>query len=200
MTELQQNRYDQLLRRVADLKGAGSKVNDVLQELFPMIDVENVPGELLLLMGTRICQGAVTITGAAGQAGRVQVFNPVGSGFIITVTSIIASYTSNALVRIGTTTTALTTGVGTETFRDRRLLATSRPVGQIRSLSSVALTGANLLFRTLATTPVKLTDPNGLAVLPPGTGYEIGTGTLAIETAASFLWRERVAQPSELNL
>jgi len=59
VTELQQNRYDQLLRRVGDLKGPGSKVNDVLQELFPTIDVENVPGELLFLMGTHIGLGVL---------------------------------------------------------------------------------------------------------------------------------------------
>jgi len=200
VTELQQSRYDQLLRRVGDLKGPGSKVNDVLQELFPMIDVENVPGELLLLMGTRLCAGASQGTGSVGEAFRIQVFNPVDSGMLITVTSLIASYTTNAVVRIGTTETALTTGIGTEVFRDRRLALTDTPVGEIRQVSSVALTDANLIFRTLAGTPVKLTDPNGLAVLPPGTGLEVGTTNLAIETAASFLWRERVAEPSELNL
>ena len=39
MSQLQQSRYDQLLRRVGDLKGPGSKVNDVLHELFPMFDL-----------------------------------------------------------------------------------------------------------------------------------------------------------------
>ncbi len=45
--ELQQNRYDQLIRRVGGIIGPGSKVVEALGELFPVIDVENVPGELL---------------------------------------------------------------------------------------------------------------------------------------------------------
>lgn len=199
MNLIQQNRYDQLLRRVGDLKGGGSKLTEILGELFPMIDVENVPGELLRLMGTDICQGAGFRTAAAGEAPRVQLFNPFSSGKLVTLTTLIVSVDAVSDIRIATTIIPLTTGIGTETFRDRRQLITNRPSGQIRTDSTVALADANLRWHDETLSPVILTDPNGLAVLSPGSGYEVGTTTRGPGIAVSFIWRERVAEPSELS-
>lgn len=200
MSELQQNRYDQLLRRVGDLKGPGSKVNDALSELFPVIDVERVPGELLILMGTDICVGAGQLLGAAGQVGRIQVFNPVGSGKIITVTTVLMTANVTTTLRMGISTTALTSGIGTETFRDTRRPAGSRPTGQMRQQSSVALAGANWQFNAISQTTVPLHDENGIAVLQPGFGLDVSPAAPAFTTVATFMWRERVAEPSELNI
>lgn len=199
MYEVLQNRWDQLIRRVSASVGPGSRVSETLTELFPVIDVERVPGELLLLGGTRLSSGASQITGAAGQSGRLQVFNPAGSNQIITVTSVVVSTTANDQIRIATSNTALTTGVGTEIFRDRRLPLTGRPTGQIRSDSLVALADGHLLVRVLASDNFSLEDENGLAVLPPGSGYEVGSQTNQIALTVSFLWRERAAEQSELS-
>ena len=199
MTELQQSRYDQLLRRLGDLKGPGSKVNDVLQELFPTVDVESVPGELLALMGTRLCIGAATVTGSAGQSARIQVFNPLGSGMIAAVSSVLMTGTGTQNFRYAISNTALTTGVGTEVFRDGRFGVVPRPVCQIRTDDTVALTDAHGLIRLVPSVTYTLEDLNTVAVLPPGSGFEVGSSAFATLISVTFNWRERVAEPSELN-
>jgi len=200
LTEIQQSRYDQLLRRVCDLKGPGSKVNDALTELFPMIDVENVPGELLMLAGTRICMGGGTLAGVAAQAITAQLFNPVDSGKLITVTRVYAAWLGSTTVRWGTTVVSLATPIGTERFRDTRLIVPAAPSGEIHQLSRVPLaTGINQA-RLANNDTFELNDPNGVAVLAPGTGFEIGNATLDLDIHYGFNWRERVAEPSELNL
>lgn len=199
MTEIQQSRYDQLLRRVADLKGAGSKVNDVLEELFPVLDVERVPGELLWLSGTRLCVGASTGIGAVGETFRIQVFNPVGSGVLATVSTALFDVDAISNMRAGITTTALATGVGTEVFRDGRRAANAQPTCQIRTESTVAKTDANYFTRVIANVMNTLQDTNELAILSPGVGFEIGSDTTAKTIHVTFLWRERVAEPSELS-
>lgn len=197
---LQQNRYDQLIRRVGGIIGPGSKVNEVLSELFPVISLEELPAELLILGGTDICVGAATITGAAGETGRAQVFNPVGSGRILTVEQALISISAGSVIRMATTVTPLATGLGTEVFRDRRRPVDTRPGGQIRSESTVALTDANWSFNALTNTIISVTDPNGLAVLPPGSAFEVGPGTVALTLRLTLTWRERNALESELNL
>lgn len=199
MFEIQQNRYDQLLRRVGGLIGPGAKVGEVLSELFPMIDVERVPGELLLLMGTRIAIGGGIFTSAAGQSPKVQLFNPVDSGNIITVTRLTVSAGSNVLIRFGPVNLALTTGIGTETFRDMRLPLTDRPIGEIRQESAVALADGTGQVLVSPNIPFILEDPNGVVVLPPGTGFEIGRDDQLSTIVHYWNWRERVAEPSELN-
>lgn len=199
MTELQQNRYDRLLRRVGDLKGPGSKVNDVLEELFPTIDVENVPGELLWLMGTRLCQGGGIVAGVAAVRSKMQVFNPVGSGKLVTITDVHAGVVGNTTtMRWGIGVTALTTENNSEVFRDTRELPPTAPTAQVRTETSATLSTGTSQTRQLQNQDLHLFDPNGLAVLAPGTGFEIGVSTNDIDLLVGFMWRERQAEPSEL--
>ena len=199
-SELQTPRYDQIIRRAGGIIGPGSKVSEALSELFPVLDVEQLPGELLLLGGTAISEGASTVFSAAGETPRIQVFNPVASGVLLTISSAVVSVSATTTMRSATSIIALTTGVGTEVFRDRRQSAVSRPSGQIRTDSTVALTDANTLFRVLANSTVFVTDPNSLAVLPPGAGFEFGSESVASQMWVTFYWRERVGLESELNL
>lgn len=198
--ELQQNRYDQLLRRVGALVGGGSKVSEVLSELFPMIDVENVPGELLLLGGTRLAFGGGTLTGAAGQRGKMQVFNPEDSNNIMTVTQLIVSVGTESVVRWGRSTAALTSGISTQIYRETRIPLTNLPLGQIRQESSVPQAPGTNQVRLNSSIPFILNDPNGIMILAPGEGLEVGPDLVAIALYTAFSWRERVAERSELNL
>ena len=198
--ELQQNRYDQLLRRVGGLIGGGSKVSEVLGELFPVIEVERLPGELYLLAGTRLAFGSISPTGAAGESARTQLFNPADSGQLITVESCLVATVNLQIVRYTVSNAALTTGSGTGRFRDSRMGVTQLPVGQIRQDSTVALTDATGQYSVNANTPTRLPGPNGLAVLSPGFGFEVGATNAATRIFVTFTWRERVAEQSELNL
>jgi len=175
-------------------------VGDALNELFPTIDVENVPGELLAIMGTDVCVGASSLTGAAGQTPKIQLFNPAGSRTLITVSTIVFSSLTASTARIAINNTALSTAVSTQQFRDRRKILTSRPVGTIRQVSSVPLTDAHMLIQVLAATPNTIDDRNGIAVLNPGSGIEVSHGTPAGSLTCTFFWRERVGEPSELTL
>lgn len=199
MSAIQQNRWDQLLRRAADLKGPGSKVNDALTELFPTFDVEKVPAELYKLGGIDICFGGSTVTGAAGQNGRLQLFNPAGSGKLVTCTSFTVSLSGTGIIRYGTVTGPFTSAA-TQLFRDTRGPFAELPTAFIGTRSEVGFGPANGQFRLLANTPYTMDSRNSMAVLAPGTGIEVGPNILAAAMNVTFFWRERVAEPSELNL
>jgi len=196
VTELQQNRYDQLLRRVGDLKGPGSKVNDVLQELFPTIDVENVPGELLFLLGTRIGWGAAAKAPTAGKKAAIQLFNPEGSGQLVTVSTVLISGATLGDYTWGTSSSGLGTNTGIPRLRDLRLGSNEQGVSQLRT--SADQVAQNLgRFRSNGGLLNTLTDGNSFCVLSPGTGITI-VGDTDVVISVSFFYRERIAEPSEL--
>lgn len=200
MTELQQNRYDQLMRRVGDLKGPGSKVNDALSELFPTIDVERVPPELLILGGTDACYAAVTITAAVAQFATSSIFNPVDSGKIITVTSFLAGTKINTDLFWGRRNTELSSGLGVQRFKDSRRPFTSLPSAAISILS--AATSGDIDGRTIVEPDVSryIQDIDSLAILSPGFGFQVAMASSNARLDVTWNWRERAAEPSELNL
>jgi len=204
MTEIQQTRWDRTVRRVANIVAPGSMVADALNELFPIFDVENLPGELFLLGGTQLCIGSASVAAGGGVFPRVQIRNPVDSGHIITVTSFVAAHNATPAVdmRWGLNATILTTGTGGETFREgrTRLSAAGRPVGQI-FVDSLAIPGPlDGRTRVEINVPFIQDDPNSICVLPPGIGLEVSTNTAAHTLLVTFYWRERPAEPAELNL
>ncbi len=199
-TELQQTRYDQMVRRAGGIIGPGSKVGEVIPEMFPMFDLEDPPAELQVLGGTRMGFGGSTLAAVAAQAGRFQLFNPAGSGHIITVTMWSVQTTSGThTVRYGVVNQAIAT-VGTQRFADTRGRFTALPVGQINAVTSVALAPATGQYRALGATPNLAHFNKGIFVLGPGTGLEIGTASVNTVVFGTFHWRERPALESELNL
>lgn len=199
MSELQQNRYDRLVRRVGGMIGPGSKVNEVLAEVFPSIDVEPSRGELMLLGDQAICMGGGVITGAVGEAPRASLFNPDGSNVLITITGVEVSVVATATIRYGRRDSALAATISTQIFRDYRLAAGAGPVGLISQLSSVAFASATGQFRVASNVRIMLEPENSIAVLPPNTGFEIGSAAVTGTLHYTFFWRERVAEESELN-
>ena len=199
--EVQQTRWDRIIRRVSGSIGPGSRVSETISELFPMVDVERVPGELLMLGGTAICNGGGTIAAIAGQAPIAQLFNPVGSGNLITLTGVRVTFGgTNSTVRWGTTLVAVGTIIATQVFRDTRRILPALPIGQVRQNSQVAFATATNQLTLSANTIFHIEDPNGVAVLTPGTGFEIGNDALTDRIRYSFYWRERPAEESELSL
>lgn len=196
--EVQQNRWDQLIRRVGGSIGPGSRVSESLSELFPVLDVERVPGELLLLGGTRLCWGGTTFAPGGVLTSRVQLFNPADSGALVTPTLVNFQSDTAQRIRIAVTETALLTGTGLERFRDTRLPLLGRPIAQIRTEGTVALTDAIVQFDVAADENIILEDKNELCVLKPGAGYEFGGNTAATRIFVNFWWRERIAEKSEL--
>ena len=199
MTDLQQNRYDKLIRRLGDLKGAGSMVNDVLTELFPMIDVENVPGELLALMGTRLGFGGSTVAGVVAEIPKIQIFNPAGSEMLITVTRVIASVGSTTTIEMDTTVGLIGDTVSSRKFRDLRFGVANTTTADIRFLSDAGGIPGTFTARVSSNSPLQISDRNGVCVLSPGSGLTVASTGTNVDLAVTFFWRERLAEASELN-
>jgi len=199
LTEIQQSRYDQLLRRVGDLKGPGSKVNDALTELFPMFDVENMPAELLLLSGTRLCMGRVIVAaGGATFFGQTLLANPANSGFLATIHDIAVVPGAGMDAVMGPTQNSLTPS-GQTAFVDSRVFGEGTVCG-IQSVNNLLVTGSDFFrVRLSAGNRIHLATP-AFAVLAPGGRFMVSAGTADTAITVSYLWTERVAQPSELNL
>lgn len=200
--EIQQTRYDQLVRRVAGIIGPGSKVSQVITELFPMINVEDPPTELLLLGGTGICFGGGTGTAIVAQFMSTQLFNPADSNKLLTITKVfITSSLADMTVLWGVLPVQFPGGGPvSQTFSDTRRSAPNTPVGVVSQRSSVTQAIAIGQARTPLNVPFELSSENGVAVLAPGTGFEMGSTTAADTIFYSYYWRERTALPSELNL
>jgi len=198
LTELQQNRYDQLLRRVGDLKGPGSKVNDALTELFPMIDVENVPSELLLLSGTRLCIGRGFEAALAANFGQIMLRMPGGTGSIATILSVIVfSPTAQALTLGPTLNTYTNTEV--EAFTDGRIFGQGT-VAKVLG-DRLLVVGSNFMHHQVNGVDATVyTPPRGFAVVTPGTAFSVSNTVVNTAIEVSFLWTERVGQPSEFSL
>jgi len=198
-SEIQQNRYDRLLRRVAGIIGPGSKVSEALTELFPVLDVESVPSELLILAGTNTSFGGGTIVGAAAQAPKMGLFNPLGSNTIITLTDVFMTQSSaNSVVRWGLNTNQLANVIATEQFTDTRRPITDRPVGQVGTESAVAFANATGQMRVTQNQEVHLFPRNDIVMLRPGIGFEIGGTILTSTMWCTFYWRERPMEASEV--
>ena len=199
MYEVQQTRWDRIIRRVSGSLGPGSRVSETLSELFPMIDVENVPGELLLLGGTRLCHGGLVLAASAGNRGKIQLFNPTDSGHLVTVTRIFIRSAATGAVRVAMDAAARTNDSTAARYRDTRLGITEEPVAQLRSENTAtAIAGIVQLF-TIADVQQDIRDENSVAVLAPGTGITFGPDAINTASSGSFFWREREALPSELQ-
>jgi len=198
--ELQQARYDKLLRRVGGIIGPGAKISEVLGELFPVLDVENPPIELLALMDTRLAGGGVSRAATAAVNTRVQLFNPLGSGKLMKISQVAVRPGANQLIAMGIVDTALGTNANVARFFDSRFSTTVTPVGQVRFGTNVALAPAIHLVFIDTGKSMLIENLKGVAVLSPGFGFQVSTSTVNTAILVSFLWEERPVEQSELNL
>jgi len=198
--EVQQTRWDRLVRRVSGSIGPGSRVGETLSELFPVLDVERVPAELLILGGTNLCFGGASVSAPVLEQGFGQLVNPVDSNTIVTLTTFTFAANLFGTIRWGRTNTTLGAAIGTETFRDTRRVLTTNPLAQVRSGSQVGVVGGTCQARHANTGTFTFTDTNEVIVLGPGGIFEIGTDAVNAVISFSFYWRERPAEESELSL
>jgi len=199
MTELQIGRYDQLLRRVGDLKGPGSKVSDVLAEVFPTFDLENVPMELLALGGWRPAWQSTERPAQATQVSASQLQNPAGSGKIAVITTLQLRIDSATFIQVQISATTFGTPVA-GLFRDSRF-GVPRSTTMLASSADNVTVGGGLRLRVVPDPPGQYTfhDPNGIAVITPGTNLDCGTVNINRLMTVNYWWRERQAEPSELK-
>ena len=198
MGEIQQGRYDRLLRRTTAQVGPGSKVGNSLEDLFPTLEVENTPSELLRAVGWKLGGGQTIRVPAAGLRAAIQLFNPAGSQHLIVLTGIIVSVTPISSITSGPAFAVLTRASIPGQQRDTREGVLMETVGLIQDEDNGAV--ANIQnFVAPANTNILLSDPNDIAVLAPGTGWRLTTAAVDIQLRVSFSYRERVAEPEELD-
>lgn len=198
-SEIQQNRYDQMIRRVGGIVGPGSKVAEALTELFPVLELENLPNELQILSGTHIGFGGSSSIGAIAEFPSVQLFNPANSGKIVTITGLYMSLNSQGVIRLGIEGATRGAAVLSESFADSRLGLGANITAQIFFASNVAETKSTGRIFLDTRGKQMLQDHYGLFVLGPGTGLTVGAEEAVTTIQISFWWRERVAEQSELN-
>ncbi len=196
--ELQTARYDNLVRRLGGLLGPGSKVTETLSELFPVIETEKLPAELLFLGGWIIGMGTQTRNATVGETSRVQVFNPTDSGKIAVLTDV--HFTSGpALTTVDwQVNETIFPATANQVTRDTHAgfgVGTALVVGSL----ATGNTPAAGIFLIPADTTFHFHIDNGIAVLAPGSGVEFGTNADNRTLVSTFFWRERIALPSELN-
>jgi len=197
MGRIQQTRYDHLLRRTTDQYGGDSKVGEALEDLFPVLDVESGPMELLRTTGWKFGMGSHNRISAAATTNVQGIFNPVGSGHLVVVT-FAAYFGPSQDVTFGPYFTALTESSLPGAERDTRAGVIRGTVARIQREDDAAASAFGIA-NTPTDTPFILSDQNGVAVLAPGTGFQFSLATVATQLKTTWLWRERVALNSELN-
>ncbi len=197
--EVQQNRWDQTIRRASGSIGPGSRVAETLAELFPTFDVENLPLELMLTAGWTLGQGVTDQTAVVGQFSKGQLFNPADSGKLIVVERIDLFSNTTQVIEYSLAETPLTTSVGNIVARDTREGIIGAGVGQARQETSVSSLVQFGMFIVNVNENFPFFMERGLFVLAPDSGITFGCQAADKNLVVNFMWRERVALQSELQ-
>jgi len=195
---VQQGRWDRLARKIADQFGPGSKAGELLSDVFPVMELENTTMELKVLTRWDFGLGASFSTSGAGTTNSQQIFNPAGSGKIVVVTEVLITVGGNNDVSGGISFAALTTSAS-GTKRNTIAGASRATVALIQNQDDGA-TLAGISLAGKSGEAFSLTDPDGIALLYPGSGLRFTNTNLASELHTSYFWRERSAVGSELEL
>ncbi len=199
MGRVQTARHDGLLRRLFSIKGGGSLLPETLGDLFPTLDIESLPIELLKLSGWDVGLVGQTLTSGVAETWGGQLFNPAGSGKLLIPTSLFLSGGTTSTFFVGVTSVALATAVvGRQ--RDTREGTVVQTSAQSRmGVDPTPPVGAGQIRLLGAAESFTLQDSEGLAVLAPGTGFTLVSIATNITYRALWFYRERTAEPSEMN-
>jgi len=198
MGRIQTGTFDNLIRRLYSIKGGGSELSETLGDVFPILDLENLPSELLLLRGWVLGTGRIQNTSAVAAVNSHQLFNPAASGKIIVLTSLWVTPSVTQILTFGPAFTALVTTSVPGAQRDTRAGAIAPTNGLLQEEDNGAASAFGILQRPAAQS-FQIIDPDGLAVLIPGTAFRINDTTTNTTLRTSWMWRERTAEPSELS-
>jgi len=198
MGRVQTGVFDNLIRRLYSIKGGGSELSETLGDVFPILDLENLPSELLVLRGWDLGMGRIHNVSAVGTTNVHQLFNPAGSGKLVVITSLFWNSTALTEALIGPAFAALATTSVAGTKRDLRA-GVIKPTTSLLQEEDAAASSEFMRLISPVTTQGELSEQNGIAVLSPGTALRISTTATNTNFRTSWLWRERIAEPSELS-
>jgi len=197
MGRLQTGRLENLIRRWGSIKGGGSVLSETLGDVFPVLDLENLPPELLLPAGISMVSGSVSATGGVGDLGGVGILNLAGSGMILTLTKFHVKTAAVQGISCGLRTPR-TPDINTRNMDSR---SAQNFNGAARLFSEAATGGAlgNFIIDTQADIDREVTVPHGICVLAPGGTFQLTASITNTLIRATFWAYLRLAEPSELS-
>lgn len=198
--EVQQTRWDRLVRRVSGSIGPGSRVSETISELFPVLEVENTTPELLALSDWRLAWQSTERPAVGGERTASQLFNPPDSGVIVAVTHITVRTNiagDGVAVQAEISDTVIGSNQVKGLFRDSRFGGNRETVAEVSSDDDIGVGGGLRIF--VNTDDLVIADDNGLVVLTPGFGLSVGSVNANLILTVNYFWRERPAQESELS-
>ena len=196
--ELQTDRYSQMIRRAGAMIGPGGRVVEALTELFPVIEMESAPPEILALGGWRVAWGASERPPNVATTTRHQLFNPAGSGVIASVTQVVLRVTASGFIAGGVEDTQIGGTPVRGLFRDGRF-GGARETTLTTEHVDAGSAASGFRVRLDANEHEAFRDDNGLVVLPPGFGFTLASDVVNQRLSVCWFWRERSAERSELN-
>jgi len=197
-SELQTDRYSQMVRRVGAMIGPGGRVVEVLTELFPVIELEGTTPEILALGGWRTAWQSTERPAAPGMVSRSQLFNPADSGIIAAVTQVWWRSAIAGAIQMAIENAQIGGTPVRGLFRDARFGGNRETSLTVEAVDAGAV-GGGFFFRDPGAVNTQMRDDNGIVVLLPGSGLSVGAGAQNSQLTVNYFWRERSAEQSEIN-
>lgn len=207
--EINVGRLNGILHKLLDMK-EGSPSPVLGAEVIPVLVLESDRAEWRWLGGQKHAWGCGETTGAAAQNSKVALINPAGSGALIVCERVIITPENSTLrqftlrVTFAAADLASFTNLNQAIWRDLR--GSSNPgsnlgiTGIIGFQATGALTASSQCVRIHGSTSFPNIDLPGIdVVLPPGSALVVQQMIDFDDFVASFLWRERVLEPSEVR-
>jgi len=185
------------------LVGEGAIVTGVLPDVFPTLELEDVPGELYKLANWDIAVGSESLSPGAAARATIGLENPVDSGKIAVLTRL--RFQPDLLMAVTVGWLAIPSGLvvnGVNRLRDGRQASfpNAQPVCFVGSNNTSPINAAwdNFLYQPEEFGGVF--DNKGHVVLTPGTAFACRGGTNNVLLRCAIEWRERPVDSSELIL
>ena len=201
INQIQGGRWDNLLRRLFPIKDR-SIAPIMASELVGQVVVQEWSTELYKLRGDNLAAALASRSAVAAEFAHIVIRNPANSGNLVILEQVWVAVSTAMLVIMAREGPALVVGFAAvaTTFRDSRAgtaTAIGETVATVSTLSNAAGQGGNgfAVVPIPASPGVQFDLP---LVLAPGSGLIIRGATANSTLRLTLLWRERVAEPSEL--
>jgi len=198
MGRIQTAQFDNLIRRLYSIKGGGSELSETLGDLFPILDLENLPSELLLLRGWHMFSGFTNVIGISAQLTMAQLFNPAASTSLVALDRVIINSQKAQIMTYGLNI-ALASPVINTVNMDTRSAPLFNANARIAADADLQSSGNAGRIEVVADTDYDLEFPGGICVLSPGGVFSIASAQNDSDLSITFIGRERNAEPSELS-
>ena len=202
INQIQGGRWDTFLRRLLPIKDR-SIAPILASELVGYITVQEWEPEFHKLRDENLCWGLSNVGAVAAEFAHCKIRNPDLSGNLVILEQIWLRSNANSTIEIATSGVTIAGFANVATgFRDLRsgvLTAATVTVAQVSTNTDPVQLGGAALTR-FSFTGIDSGILKFPFILPPGSELIVRHLTVNLPLATTFLWRERGAERSELNL